>query len=327
MKFFGKNLSRWGKLAGMLVLLAGISSCALDKWVVGLAADALTGEGSATAFTSDDDPDMVGASLPTFIKVYESLLSMAPDHVGLMRTTGSLYIMYGNAFVDGPTLYYGVEQADAKLAATKRAGKLYLKGRNLQIKALEKLYPGFRKAVLQGKPAAHGATKEGDIAPYLAKMGKQDVGLLYWLAAGWFGAVAEDNMNIDLVLRLGNAVACLNRAAELDPDYQQGTLDELYIQVLSSVPADMGGSRDAAEAHFRRALQLSGGTSAGAYIAWGSSVLMNEQKREEFIALMKTALAIDLEKAPERKLVNVLNQERARYYLKNLDDFFLAPVD
>lgn len=316
-----------------LALLAGLaaafmlSSCAIDKLAVNLISDSLTGEGSATAFTGDDDPVMVGDSLPAFIKLYEALLAMNPGHVGLMRTTGSLLIMYANAFVAGPADYYPVERADEKIAASLRAGKLYLKGRNLQIKALEKAYPGITKALLGGKAADKGDPATGDVAPFLAKMSKKDVATLYWLTSGWFGAMSLDNMNLELSMRITNALACLNRAYQLDPDYQQGALDELYIQILASLPPDMGGSREAAESHFKRALKLAQGTSAGVWVAWGGTVLMNEQKRDEFIAAMDQALAVDLDKKPDSRLVNVLNQERARFYLKNIDDYFLAPVD
>jgi predicted anti-sigma-YlaC factor YlaD len=303
---------------------AFLSSCAIDKLAVNMISDSLTGSGSATAFTGDDDPVMVADALPAFLKLYETLLSMNPEHVGLMRTTGSLLVMYANAFVAGPADYYPVERVEEKLAANVRAGRMYIKGRNLEIKALEKEYPGIAKALLHsGRPGDRGDTTKGELAPFLAKLTKKDVPTLYWLVSGWFGAMSLDNMNIEISMRIGNALACLNRAYQLDPDYEKGSLDELYIQILAALPPDMGGDRQGAESHFQRALKLADGTSAGAYVAWGGSVLMNEQRRDDFVAAMNQALAVNLDKDPNRRLVNVLNQERARYWLKNIDDYFL----
>ena len=293
---------------GLLVFMA-FSSCAMFSNII---ADSLTGEGSNLVFTGDNDPQLVGDALPFGIKMYESLLAANPKHLGLIKTTGSLYVMYANAFVAGPADYLGIDKADEKIAAGHRALNLYLRGRGMLINGLENDHPGFRDALLEGNPA-----------PFLAKMQKKDVPFLYWIAAAWFGALSQDNVNVGLSMRMPNAKLCLDRAYALDPDWGNGSLDELYIQVLASIPAELGGSLEQAETHFKRALELAKGNSASPYIGWATTVLVNKQEKAEFIKMMEKALAVDPEKDPERRLVNTLAHERAAWYLKHLDDFFI----
>lgn len=306
----GKYLARHSKLGvfGLLIVLS-FSSCAMFSNIL---ADSLTGEGSNEVFTGDNDPKLVGDALPFAIKLYESLLAGNPKHPGLIRTTGSLYVMYANAFIAGPSDYFGIDKADEKIAAGKRALNLYLRGRGMLINGLENSYPGFRDAVLEGDP-----TK------WLAKMGKKDVAFLYWIAAAWFGALSQDTMNIGLSMHMPNAKRCLDRAYALDPDWGQGSLDELYIQVLASIPPELGGSVELAQKHFERALELGKDGNASPYIAFASTVLVNQQKKIEFVAMMEKALAVDIDKDPERRLVNTLAQQRAHWNLNHLDDFFI----
>ena len=329
-KFVTRASSVWGLVlvAGLVILL---NSCVMD-----IIADNLGGDGgSASAFTAEDDPELVAGAMPTFIKLYDTILSMTPKHVGMNKTTGSMFIMYANAFVAGPADYLDIQRADEKIRAGQRAAQLYIRGRNLVVQSLDLKYPGFREALLNG-------TKK-DFQPILNKMVKKDVPALYWLAAGWFGAASLDTMNVAITSRLTNALECLDRACLLDPDYDKGTLDELYIQVAASMPSglvllgndgqpvldkdknpqsDTRVGRAAAERHYQRAVKLSSGTSAGLFIAWAGAILEKEQKKDEYVAAMKQALAIDLDKDPNRRLVNVLNQRRAAWCLKNIGDFF-----
>ena len=89
-------------LLGLLSLLLLLASCSINKMAMRSVSDALTGSGSADVFTGDSDPELVGDALPFAIKMYEALLAQNPDHQGLLLTTGSLFVMYANAFVQGP---------------------------------------------------------------------------------------------------------------------------------------------------------------------------------------------------------------------------------
>ena len=53
------------------------------------------------------------------------------------------------------------------------------------------------------------------------------------------------------------------------------------------------------------------------------SVAINENNKKEFDALLKAALAVDLQKDPNQRLANVINQRRARWLLGRIDDLFV----
>jgi len=70
--------------AGMLMLSVLIfpPACSLKKLAMNQVANALTGSGSSTVFTGDNDPELVGDALPFAIKMYESLLAAEPAPPG-----------------------------------------------------------------------------------------------------------------------------------------------------------------------------------------------------------------------------------------------------
>lgn len=307
------SITRMVRSAGLAIVVAAalplLGSCAL---LSNLLADSLTGDNANTVFTGDNDPQLVADALPFGIKMYESLLAGNPKHPGLVLTTGSLYVMYANAFVAGPADYLGVEEADKKIKEGKRALNFYLRGRGMLVGGLENRYKGFREALLEGDPK-----------PYLAKMDKLDLPFLYWIAASWFGALSQDTVNVGLTMHMPNAKLCLDRAYAINPNWGDGALDELYIQVLASLPAELGGSQSEARRHYDRAIELSKGNSCGPYLGWATSVSVNAQNKAEFVDLMNKILAVDPDKDASRRLVNTMAQEKAQWYLKHLDDLFL----
>jgi len=129
-----------------------------------------------------------------------------------------------------------------------------------------------------------------------------------------------------LVADLPTARALLDRAIELDEDYNRGSLHAAFI-TLESVGEALGGSYVKAREHFERAVELSKGLDAGPYVAMALSVSVAEENRQEFVDLLETAVAIDIEEEPSNRLLNTLAQQQARLLLHHTDDLFFAPLD
>lgn len=300
--------------AGMLLLPALIFSpaCSLRKLAMNQVANALTGSGSSTVFTGDNDPELVGDALPFAIKMYESLLAANPRHQGLRLQTGSLYVMYANAFLQTPAAMLPEAEYKKQEFGYQRAKNLYLRGRDIILVGLEEKHPGFR-ANLDKK----------DFAKALERTTRRDAPLLYWAGAGWLGAYAIDPFDMDLGVTLPAAAALIERVYRLDPDYAAGAIHEFYILYYGSLPEYMGGSLKKAREHFAKALAVSGGRSSTPYISLATAVTVKEQDLAEFRELLNRALAIDPEADPENRLVNVLNQRKAQWLLEHADDFFV----
>lgn len=296
----------------LVPLLLFSCACSIKKLAINQVAKALTGSGSSTVFTGDNDPELVGDALPFAIKMYESLLAANPRHAGLRLQTGSLYIMYANAFLQTPASMLPESEYKKQEFSYLRAKNLYLRGRDIILAGLEQKYPGIREE-LQKKI----------FRAALARTTRTDASLLYWAGAGWLGGYAIDPFDMDLGLSMPAAAALIERAYRLDPAFSAGALHEFYILYYGSLPEYMGGSLKKAREHFEQAIAISKGKSATPYLSLATAVTVKEQNLVEFKALLRRALAIDPESAPENRLVNVINQRRAHWLLEHADDFFV----
>ncbi|MDR2363771.1 MAG: TRAP transporter TatT component family protein [Spirochaetaceae bacterium] len=300
----------WGVFFAVLVLC---SACSINKMAIRAVSNALTGEGSNTVFTGDPDPELVGDALPFAIKMYETLLSSNPGHEGLILTTGSLFIMYANAFIQGPADFLPVTEYEKRLAALERAKKFYLRGADILYGGIDKKYPGFSGA----------SSADGTLEPYLARMKKADVPLLYWTAAGYLSAYSLDPFDLTLGRRVPDLMFLIDRAYALDPDFNNGALDEFYILALSSLPESMGGDKTRAAAHFNRALEKSRGLLAGPYVSYAQAVSIPAQDYDTFKAYLEKALALDVDADPGSRLMNIIAQRKAQSLLDTASDYFI----
>jgi predicted anti-sigma-YlaC factor YlaD len=277
-----------------------------------LVADALTGESSSDVFTGDPDPQLVGDAIPFAIKMYESLLSATPDHQGLMLTTGSLFVMYANAFVQGPAEMLPRNEWEAREAALMRSKQLYLRGYGMLYDALEKKFPGFKQA----------SVEKGTMQSLLIKCKKEDVSLLYWAVAGGLSAYSIDILDYELSSHIQEWSAMIHRAYELDPNYSGAALDEFFILFYSSLPELLGGNLELAEYHYKLALEKTGGNSAGTYVSYAQSVCIPAQDYDTFKDCLEKALAINPDLNTSMRLVNIITQQKARWLLDNAWTFF-----
>jgi predicted anti-sigma-YlaC factor YlaD len=297
-----------------LLLLAALlcSNCSVNT----LVANALTGEGGSTVFTGDSDPELVGDALPFAIKMYEALLDATPNHQGLMFMTGSLFVMYANAFVQGPAEMLPLEEWHARGDELARAKRLYLRGSGILYDALEAKFRGFKQA------AAHEGTAPGSMQPLLKKCKKADAGLLYWAAAGGMAAYSIDILDFELNARIPEWSAMVQRAYELDPDFGGAALDEFFILFYGALPEMLGGDKERAKLHYRRALEKTGGNSAGAYISYAQMLCIPAQDYETYKECLEKALAIDPDADPSTRLVTTISQRKARWLLDNAYNYF-----
>ena len=114
---------------------------------------------------------------------------------------------------------------------------------------------------------------------------------------------------------------CLRARLELNEGWEGGTIHEAMIAV-ESLPALLGGSAARAREHFDKAVALSKGESAFAYVALATGVVQPAKDRREFERLLRAALAVDVSKRPSIRLANLIAQKRARYLLSQIDKLF-----
>jgi predicted anti-sigma-YlaC factor YlaD len=303
---------RAAALVPALALLASLGACSVEKLALRKAAGMLSGPSSADVFSTDNDPDLVGQALPFAIKLYETLLTSLPDHAGLRLRTGSLYIMYANAFVETPADTTPRSDAATKEYLLARAKNLYLRGRDMLFVSLEKKNPAIRAQL-----------KDRKYREALAPFGKADAELLYWTALGWLAAYSVDPFDMTLGQTVPQTRAMIERVAALQPDYGHGALDSFYVGYYGSLPDYLGGDPAKAREHFAKAQALAGRTDTSSLLALATTVCVKEQNAAEFKELLSRVLAFDPESDRAHRLVNTLNRRKARWLLDHVDDFFI----
>jgi predicted anti-sigma-YlaC factor YlaD len=307
----------------LVICALALSSCSTSRFVARVAGRALGGArgggpgasaGAMSAFTSDDDPELVSQALPTMIKLGESLLASEPGNPVLGRSVGSLYVMYSNAFVEGPALFMPASRYDEKVAAKARALKLYKRGAAYLRRAVEALHPG-----LLGRLETPGAAPASSA---LASLKKADVPYLYWYAAAQAAAFALDPLDPSAAMSVPVVLAFVARATELDPGFSNGSLYDLSISLYGSLPEALGGSRQRAGEAFAKALEASKGRTASPYLAYAVSLAIPAQDLPAFRSMLEKALAVEVDAYPANRLANTLNQRKARWYLDHAADYF-----
>jgi len=302
-----------GAAAGTaLALVLFLGACSLEKLAMKKVAGMLSGSSSADVFSSDNDPDFVGDALPFAIKLYESLLASLPEHAGLRLRTGSLYIMYANAFVQTPADMTPRREAETKDYLLGRAKNLYLRGRDILFAALEKK-----------NPLIHRQLKERKYKEAMAPFAKEDVPLLYWTAVGWVAAFAVNPFDMALGQTVPQTTAMMDRVAALEPGFGRGALDAFYVSYYGSLPEYLGGDAAKAREHFAKAQAVAGTSDTSSLMALATTVCVKEQNAAEFKRLLGRVLEFDPDSSPQNRLVNILNQRKARWLLEHIDDFFI----
>lgn len=281
-------------------------------------ANALTSasSGSGNVFTSDNDPELVGDALPFTIKMYESLMVSAPWHMGLKLQTGMLYVMYANAFLQTPADMMPDDQMEEQDFLMARAKNLYLRGRDILLKALDKKYQGFLSNLNAKK-----------FQQALTPVTEKDIDFLYWGAAGWLAAFALDPFDMKLGMTVPRAKAMMERVLALNPNYGEGAIHDFYVLYYGAMPDYMGGDFKKARESYKKAITASGGKLTSPHLSLATTVSVQEQNLKEFKDLLNKVLAMDVDTDPENRLLNILNQRKARWLLDNAEDFFLDTLE
>ena len=149
-----------------------------------------------------------------------------------------------------------------------------------------------------------------------------DVGLFYWTAAAYGGAISSSQGNPAWVIKLPRVGLLLDAVIEKDSLWNNGAALVALITYTMNNPEISGENEELARRYFNTAVSASNGTDLGPYIAIAESVSKLNQNRDEFIQLLNQALDIDINSNPDLRLANIISRKRAEWLLANVDEFF-----
>ncbi len=329
-------------LSVFMLILSAAACVSVEDIAMNKAADILSsGSGGAGVFMNDDDPQLVADALPLALKLYEMILAETPEKPAMQLSTGKNFVMYANAFIQTPAGMLSDDDYEEAAAELKRAKKMYIRGKNYSIQSLELLHPGFTEAL---------AGKAADTALSMIK-NPDEADNLYWTAAGWIGAYSCDPFDFEMAAEIYMPVAMLIKALEINPEYSNGAVHDIFIQLYSSLPVshlvkaaaaaplnagaflesyypkNVSSSQDKALFHFNESVRISGGTNPGTFNTYAQSVSVKNQDYEEYRELLEKALSIDPVNMPDNKLVITIYQQKAQWLLDHADDYFLLDFE
>jgi predicted anti-sigma-YlaC factor YlaD len=299
---------RFSKCLAIVVTMF-LSGCSVRKFAVNKLGDSLASSG--TTFASDNDPEFVGQAIPFSLKLIEGLLAESPKHRGLLFAAASGFTQYSYVYLQQPSEEAETSDLSKARALNDRARNLYLRARDYGLRGLDAKHRGF-SATLKTNPknAVRAATKA-------------DVPLLYWTAVAWAAALAISKDHPDLVADQPQLEALVDRAYQLNPDYDSGVIEQFLISYESARQGAKGDFAARCKTHFDRALSLSHGQMASPYVSYAEAVSIPKQNRREFESLLQQSLAVDADQKPEWRLSNLIMQRRAKWLLSRENELFL----
>ncbi len=267
------------KLPSAMVLLVALamSGCSVRKFAINKLGDSLANSG--TTFASDNDPEFVGQAIPFSLKLIEGLLAESPKHHGLLFAAASGFTQYSYVYVQHPAEEMESLDVEKSVAMGARARNLYLRARDYGLRGLETRHRGFADALRENPKTAVSAAEPGDVP------------LLYWTAVAWGAAISLSKDHPEIVADQPQVEALIDRARELNPDYDHGVIDQFLP-----------------------------------FVSYAETVSVSKQNRAEFKSLLNQALAVNPDIRPEWRLSNLIMQRRARWLLSREDELFLENV-
>ncbi len=294
---------------GAATLIAPLAGCGvINRMAAGSVAGMM--EATADVWASGDDPEFVCESIPFALSTVEGLLTEQPRSERLLLSATQGFTQYAYVCVETDAIVMEDEDYERSKEQMERALSLFLRAKAYGVRGLELRHPGLEAGLVADPDSA------------VREISDEDLPLLYWTAASWGAAISRGRDRPDLIADLPAVIAMMERVLQLDEDYGDGAIHDVFV-MLRGLPRSMGGSPEEARAHFERALELNGGRLAGTYATYATSVMLPEQRRAEFEQLMSKALAVDPDAEPDYRLQNLIAQKRARYLLEHIDDYFI----
>jgi predicted anti-sigma-YlaC factor YlaD len=300
----------------MLATAIVASGCSVQRFAANKIGDTLAASG--TTYSSDDDPELIGAALPFSLKLMESVLASTPEHRGLLAATTAGFTQYAYAYLQQEADAIALDDTDRAWVAWNRARRMYLRARDYGLRGLDVAVPGF------------SATLRTTAAAAVAQAGATEIDLLYWTAASWAAAIALGKDDPSLVADLPLVSALIDRALAVDADWDRGAIHSFLVTYEMARPDAIGSFDDrvtSARKHFDQAIALSQGEAAGPYVSWAESVCLPKEDRACFEEMLQAAMKINPDDHSATRLANTIFQRRAAWLLANVERWILPPLD
>ena len=277
------------------LLIAGLSALLLlSSGCMSMLANSMSNTLS-NAILNQDDPALVRDGAPAYLLLIDGLIMDSPDSEGLLIAGAKLNGAYASIF------------------AADKARSMHM---------AKKAFGYARRALCEREAALCAAENKPlrEYSPYLAKLSKSDVPVVYAYASAWAGVI-QANKDWKAIADMPKVEALLERVIQLAPDYEHGQ-PHLYLGVMrSQIPPSLGGRPKEGKKEFEEAIRLSQGKDMMAKVLYAENYARLVFDQELHDRLLKEVLEGD-PVAPGLTLTNTLAQQRARELMQSGKDYF-----
>ena len=210
-----RQTSRLG-LYGILVAAAAtcLAGCSLRTMAVNAVLPTLV---NPAVYLSEEDPELVRDSLPFLLKTIESIIDADPERQDVLLFANTGFALYASAFLQADAAIAEWDDYDVALELNERARRMYLRARDYGLRNVEVAHPGITGR-LRSDPEAAVAVFE-----------PEEVESVYYLGGAWMLAISLGLDRPALVADMPAARALLDRALELDEDFERGALHSAFV--------------------------------------------------------------------------------------------------
>lgn len=302
-----------------VALALAASGCSFRTLTADSTADLL--HASSPQFNTLEDLEFAEASIPASLVTMEAVWRVSQDNEDVLVELAQGYAAYGYAFLeDHMEVARAAERDDEAEHYRARARAAYRRGRMFGFALLatrESVDGGCEAVIARGLPAWREYLRRFD--------DRDDVPALFWTANAWASMVGVSVDDTNALLDLPFAVALAERARELDPDFENGSVHALFGVYYASTAESLGGQPARARESFEAALRV----SRRRYLTWqvleARVYAVQAQDRALYERLLREVIdAADV--MPSQRLANQVAKRRALRYLSEGDALFSAPA-
>jgi len=277
-------------VSGLIALaVSGLVGCA--SLIGSMAADTLS-----SSILNQNDPALIESGVPAYLLLVDGFIHQSPDNEDLLAAGAQIFALYGSRF-----------STDA-MSARRLTGK----ARDY----------GQRALCLAHEAACHwDGLAFNDFVMQLREVDRKQIDYLYAYALGWLSYLDATSDDLSAVAELPWVEAAMQRALDLDETYESGAIHTWLGIIKSLRPPSLGGEPDVAQAHFERALELSGGRDLSIKVEYARRFARLMYDRELHDRLLNEVLTAPAE-VEGYTLFNVLAKQDAEALLASAAEYF-----
>ena len=285
-----------GGRGGIILLLAScfllLSSCALRKPATAITADTLTR--GMIAVESESDVFVARESALSLIKILDVLHYGNPKNKKFLGLLAKAYGNYAFGLAELEGMKGGAEEW------ISRAKRFYAKGRDYGIAALSTGKTSIAEIPLN------------KFEKNLKRFSKKDVPTLFWTAFSWGSYINMSRDDIVAAADLPRVQALVDRALELEPEFQCGVTYAFKGALLAGNPFLTGSKPEMAKPYFEKALDACNGAYLMTKVMYAEWYLNTIGDKVAFKKALEEVITADASVLPQQRLANELAKERAR---------------